>query len=179
MPSDVPLRLLTRNVANMGHLLNRCSSYHDLAALLYSRLVYLQELSDLCQAFSQDMPRPYLPSWHPLPDVPDPALIRTLRGHIGGVRRCAISPAGDYIVSPSGDRTLKVWDARTGRNGARCSGIRLRWMGVRSVQQEILSCRPRTTRRSRYGMRTPERTGSRCAGLPFQCLSVRSARRET
>jgi hypothetical protein len=112
--SDVPLRLLTRNFANMGHLLNRCSTYHDLAAVLYSRLVHLQELSDLCQAFEQDIPHPYLASWHPLPDLPDPALIRTLSGHTGGVYGCAISPSGDSIVSASWDKTLKVWDARTG-----------------------------------------------------------------
>ena len=39
---------------------------------------------------------------------------RTLRGHTIGVNGCAISPAGDYIVSASSDQTLKVWDARTG-----------------------------------------------------------------
>ena len=114
VPTDVPLRLLTRNFANMGHLLNRCSTFNDLAAVLYSRLVHLQELSDLCQAFEQDIPRPYLASWHPLPDLPDPALIRTLRGHTDVVYGCAISPAGDTIVSASDDKTLKVWDARTG-----------------------------------------------------------------
>jgi WD40 repeat protein len=114
VPADVPLRLLKRNFANMGHLLNRCNTYHDLAAVLYSRLVHLQELSDLCQAFEQDIPHPYLASWHPLPDLPDPALIRTFVGHRGEVRGCAISPAGDYIVSASRDQTLKVWDAHTG-----------------------------------------------------------------
>ncbi len=114
VPSDVSLRLLRRNFANMGHLLNRCSTFNDLAAVLYSRIVHLQELSDLCQEFEQDIPRPYLASWHPLPDLPDPALIRTLSGHTHGVSRCAISLAGDYIVSSSWDQTLKVWDARTG-----------------------------------------------------------------
>jgi WD40 repeat protein len=114
VPSDVSLRLLTRNFANMGHLLNRCSTYHDLAAVLYSRLVHLKDLSDLCQVFEQDIPRPYLASWHLLPDLPDPALIRTLGGHWDEVRGCAISPDGDYIVSASRDRTLKVWDVHTG-----------------------------------------------------------------
>jgi len=113
-PSDVSLRLLKRNVANMGHLLNRCTTFNDLAAVLYNRLAYLKDLSDLCQAFEQEIPRPYLASWHPLPDLPDPALIRTFGGHRGEVRGCAISPAGDYIVSASDDNTLKVWDARTG-----------------------------------------------------------------
>ena len=114
VPADVPLRLLKRNFANMGHLLNRCSIYNDIAAVLSSRLVYLKELLDLCQVFEQDTPRPFLASWHLLPDLPDPALIRTLRGHTNSVRGCAISPAGDYIVSASLDETLKVWDARTG-----------------------------------------------------------------
>ncbi len=113
-PSDVPLRLLRCNFANMGHLLNRCSTYHEIAAVLSSRLVHLQELSDLCQAFEQKIPRPYLASWHLLPDLPDPTLIRTLSGHTDAVWGCAISPAGDFIVSASEDQTLKVWDARTG-----------------------------------------------------------------
>ena len=81
VPADVPLRLLKRNFSNMDHLLNRCSTYNDLAAVLYGRLVHLQELLDLCQAFEQDIPRPFLASWHLLPDLPDPALIRTLSGH--------------------------------------------------------------------------------------------------
>ena len=114
VPSDVPLHLLTRNFTNMGHLLNRCTTFHDLTAVLYNRLVHLHELSDLCQAFEQEIPRPYLTSWHSLPDLPDPALIRTLSGHTGSVKGCAISPAGDFIVSTSSDWTLKVWDAQTG-----------------------------------------------------------------
>jgi WD40 repeat protein len=114
LPSDVLLHLLKRNFANMGHLLNLCSTYTEIAPVLYSRLVHLQELSDLCQAFEPDIPRPYLASWHLLPDLPDPALIRTLSGYTGAVNMCAISPAGDTIVSASDDQTLKVWDAQTG-----------------------------------------------------------------
>src|SRR6266567_3516234 len=122
MPADVPLRLLTRNFANMVHLLNRCSTYHELAAVLYSRLVHLKALSDLCQAFEHDIPRPYLASWHLLPDLPDPALILTLSGHTSSVEGCAISQSGDTIVSASKDQTLKVWDARTGEELRTLSG---------------------------------------------------------
>jgi WD40 repeat protein len=114
VPADVPLRLLTRNVANMSHLLNRCHTYPEIAAVLYSRLVHLQELSGLCQEFEHDIPRPYLASWHLLPDLPDPALFLTLSGHTSSVEGCAISQSGDTIVSASKDQTLKVWDAHTG-----------------------------------------------------------------
>jgi WD40 repeat protein len=115
LPSDVLLHLLKRNFANMGHLLNLCSTYPEIAPVLYSRLVHLQELSDLCQAFEPEIPRPYLTSWYQLPDLPDPALIRTLSGHTESLSGCAISPRGDYIVSASRDHTLKVWDSRTGK----------------------------------------------------------------
>ncbi len=114
VPDDVPLHLLTRNFANMGHLLNRCSTYHDIEAVLLSRLMHLKELSDLYLSFARDIPRPYLASWHPLPDLPDSALIRTLSGHTRVITGCAISSAGDYIVSASDDQTLKVWDAHSG-----------------------------------------------------------------
>src|SRR5947209_3450803 len=40
--------------------------------------------------------------------------MRTLGGHTNEVTGCAISPAGDSIVSASSEDTLKVWDARTG-----------------------------------------------------------------
>src|SRR5205085_598805 len=101
-----------------------------IAAVLSSRLVHLQELSNLCQAFEPDIPRPYLASWHLLPDLPDPALIRTLSGHTAWVNRCVISPAGDYIVSASDDRTLKVWDAQTGEE--RCT--------LRGHTSEVTGC---------------------------------------
>jgi hypothetical protein len=122
VPADVPLRILKRNFANMGHLLNHCSTYQEIAPVLSSRLEHLQELSDLCQTFEQDIPRPYLANWHMLPDLPDPALIRTLSGHTNWVRWCAISPSGDTIVSASYDKTLKVWNAHTGEELQTLSG---------------------------------------------------------
>jgi len=39
----------------------------------------------------------------------------TLKGHAGAVHSVAFSPDGKRIVSGSGDRTVKVWDAGTGQ----------------------------------------------------------------
>jgi WD40 repeat protein len=39
----------------------------------------------------------------------------TLTGHTGGVTHCAMSADGQAIVSASDDKTLKVWDGRTGQ----------------------------------------------------------------
>jgi WD40 repeat protein len=114
IPTDLQLRLLKRNFALMSHLFRRCTSFISAATLLHSRLTHINELADLCRAFERELSPPYLTSWHALPDLAHPALIRTLRGHTGRVRACAVSPAGDYIVSASDDATLKVWDAQTG-----------------------------------------------------------------
>jgi WD40 repeat protein len=113
-PSDLPLRLLRRQFVNMEHLLNRCDTLSSVASTLQSRLLHLTEFSDLCNTFAQELPRPALTAWHPLPDLPPPALIRTLYGHTDEVNGCAVSPDGTWIVSASRDGTLKVWDARTG-----------------------------------------------------------------
>lgn len=101
--------------------------YHTYPTSLAKLTIPLEELiatvKDLCylahktlarSAYSAEADLAFLASWHLLPDLPDPALIRTLIGHTGGVSGCAISPEGGYIVSASFDNTLKVWDAHTG-----------------------------------------------------------------
>ena len=113
VPSDVPLRLLTHNFANMGHLLNLCSTLSRPCSCPLQSTRAFARLSDLCQAFEQDIPRPYLQA-APAARPARPSLIRTLSGHrLAKVYGCAISPAGDYRLA-SYDQTLKVWDARTG-----------------------------------------------------------------
>ncbi len=49
----------------------------------------------------------------PLPGQEE-APLRTLTGHTGWVNGCALSPDGSWIVSASGDQTLKVWDTASG-----------------------------------------------------------------
>ncbi|MFP3040759.1 caspase family protein [Treponema primitia] len=49
-------------------------------------------------------------------------LLLTLSGHSGGVGSAAYSPDGRRIVSASGDKTMKIWDAETGREIRTLSG---------------------------------------------------------
>jgi WD domain, G-beta repeat len=113
-PEDIPLRLLKWHFVNMEHLLNQGTTLNDVTAVLACRLQHLPELSDLWQRSAAERLPPSVGLWHPLPDLPHPALIRTLQWHSAGVNGCAVSPDGAFIVSASYDRTLKVWDAYSG-----------------------------------------------------------------
>ncbi|HTU88880.1 MAG TPA: hypothetical protein VMF69_02175, partial [Gemmataceae bacterium] len=44
-----------------------------------------------------------------------PGLVATMKGHSEAVYAVAFTPDGKYVVSGSGDRTLKVWDSATGK----------------------------------------------------------------
>lgn len=48
------------------------------------------------------------------PASPKSRCLRTLEGHSGGVRCLAVSPDGEYIVSGSSDKTVKIWRWQTG-----------------------------------------------------------------
>jgi hypothetical protein len=121
-PDDASLRLLRRSFVQSAHLVNRCDSLKDMMAVLYSRLQHLEQLTPLTLRFAQALSQPYLIAWHPLPDLPHPALVRTLYGDGYPVNGCAISPDGSFIVSASFDDTLKVWDAKTGAQRLSLSG---------------------------------------------------------
>jgi WD40 repeat protein/class 3 adenylate cyclase len=48
----------------------------------------------------------------PLP--PGVILVRTLRGHTGFIGHIAWSPAGQLLASPAEDKTVRIWNVRTG-----------------------------------------------------------------
>ena len=114
-PDDAALKLLRRHFVQMGHLFNRCETLDDLKGNLYCRLLQIDELSALTQPLAPSLTGPHLLPFHPLPDMPHPALVRTLTGHTDMVYDCHFSPDGSFIVSASHDHTLKVWDAKTGQ----------------------------------------------------------------
>jgi len=49
-----------------------------------------------------------------LKSAPRLYVVRTLRGHSGSVTSVAFSPNGKYVLTGSGDKTAKLWDAATG-----------------------------------------------------------------
>jgi len=114
-PDDDPLRALRRTFANTGHIFNHCETRDDLHSTIFSRLQHLDELQAIVRELARHLASPRIVPKFDLPDLPHPALIRTLEGHSDYVRGCAFSPDGELVVSTSADRTLKVWGARTGQ----------------------------------------------------------------
>jgi WD domain, G-beta repeat len=114
MPNDRILILLQRHLANLSYLLNRCETLREVENTLLCYLCLVKELSSLSDQFQRELSRPLLLAQHPLPDLPHPALVRTLQGHTDWVNSCAVNPDGTWIVSASNDKTLKVWDAQSG-----------------------------------------------------------------
>jgi hypothetical protein len=112
--SDQVLILLVRSVRQITHLLARCTTVNDGAATLYSRLQHLAPLAPLLPALAAVLRPPILLPWHALPDLPHPALVRTLTTSIRRVVAVAITADASCMVSTVGDATLQIWDLRSG-----------------------------------------------------------------
>jgi hypothetical protein len=108
------LEPLHRIVVRYSHLLRRASTLAEIGGLLLSYLGWEKPFVTQRQTLESVLSRPFLTTYHPLLTNTSEVLRRTLHGHTGRVHGCAISPDGTWIVSASGDHTLKVWDAVTG-----------------------------------------------------------------
>ena len=113
-PGDDMLRLLRLSYVQCAHVLGRCGSLETLRATLHARLQHVEALGAPLAAFAAQLARPRLASQHRLPDLPHPALIRTLRGLGGGMLACAIHPDSTRIATVGSDRVIKVRDIESG-----------------------------------------------------------------
>jgi hypothetical protein len=66
------------------------------------------------EALTASRKPPRLINKWPLPDLPGPALRRTLTGHAHGVTAVAIAPDGTWLASAGGDGSVQIWDPVTG-----------------------------------------------------------------
>ena len=121
-PGDAALRLLRRSFVQSSHIFNRCGTQAEIEATLYSRLQHLADLAPLAGPSADAIGATHLRAAAPLPDLPHPALIRTMTGRIAGLWSCAISPDASFVVAGGEDGVLTIWDAHTGSERARLVG---------------------------------------------------------
>ena len=114
LPESDTTALLLRSYRHCGHLLNQCRHFRDLQTTLNSRFQSIPVLKPLAEVYRASISPACLYPYRSLPDMPSPALIRTLEGHTNAVNTVAISRDGSQIVSGSDDNTVRVWDAGSG-----------------------------------------------------------------
>lgn len=113
-PDDYQIKILSRIINNIAHLLNRCDNPKDIVGNLYSRIAHFEELTNIADTWKAEFPTPYLSAEHELPDIPSPALARVLKGHTSDIFGLAISPDNKWIASGSRDKSLIIWNTQTG-----------------------------------------------------------------
>ncbi|WP_125937544.1 SAV_2336 N-terminal domain-related protein [Streptomyces sp. WAC 06738] len=105
-------RAAAHSFTSAAHLLTPTDPGHALTAILYSRLGAYGPWQS--QSRSWHPPHPALRNRWPLPDLPDPALRRTLTGSTGPVTAVAVSPDGTWLATTGNDETVRILDAATG-----------------------------------------------------------------
>ncbi|MDK0524807.1 hypothetical protein [Streptomyces sp. ML-6] len=121
---DTPhTRPLSRSLAQTAHLLTSTDPSHALAGVLHTRLSTHPHWQPQITARQHDpAQRPCLTNRWPLPDVPSPALHRTLTGHTDSAVSVAIAPDGTWLATTSADNTVRIWDRTTGTCTATLTG---------------------------------------------------------
>ncbi len=103
------------DIARTAHLLGATQPAHAVTGILHSRLKPLDRWQDQVTARQGQYGQPALLNrWTP-PDLPDPALLRTLTGHTDEVTALAIAPDSTWLATGSADKTVRIWDSATGR----------------------------------------------------------------
>ncbi|MGW4597040.1 NB-ARC domain-containing protein, partial [Streptomyces sp. NPDC004457] len=105
-----------------AHLLQPTQPSHSLAAILHSRLSDIPRWTSQVAAHAEQAICPRLSNLWPLPDQPQPSLLRTLTGHAGPVFSVAISPDGTWLATGGNDRSMRIWDPTTGTETTTLTG---------------------------------------------------------
>src|SRR5262249_41215117 len=104
-----------------AHLLGPTEPAHAQLDVLCSRVAHDPEWGPQARALAGQQRHPRLINRWPLPDLPDPALRRTLTSQTDLVRAVAVAPDGRWLAVGD-DRTVRIWDVATGRQRGQLTG---------------------------------------------------------
>ena len=114
LAGDAEIATLRTAFVQCQHLLQRGDSLGTIQATLYSRLLHLPGLALLIEAAADRLPRPRLQPLLPLPDLPHPAIVRTLVQLRSELHACALSPDGRLAACSGNDARIQLVDMHTG-----------------------------------------------------------------
>jgi len=122
LPEDEELSLCQDCLRLSSHVLFE-NPFH-LADQIMGRMQHISSsgIRGLIKQARTDKGRPWLRPLTTSLTPPGGPLIRTLSGHTFGTRAVAMTPDGRRAVSASGDKTLKVWDLKSGQEIRTLSG---------------------------------------------------------
>ncbi len=115
LPDDGVARLVQGAIRLSAHVLTRDKT--QLPGQLLGRLLSFEstEIQTMLEQAKRWKAAPWLRSLAPSLSPPGGPLLRTLTGHTHWVNAVAVTPDGQWAVSASDDRTLKVWDLERGK----------------------------------------------------------------
>jgi WD40 repeat protein len=109
-PQHQTLPTLRRIFGQSAHLFGDCRSAAEVRATLFARLSLEPALLRQADAFAE----PRIAPISALPDLPHPALVRTIGSRRGAVRACAITADGRIAATASTEGAIRLWDGATG-----------------------------------------------------------------
>lgn len=111
---------LARDLLRVSHLLTPVEPAGSLTVILHSRLGGIPHWDRQIAARREDPAlRPRLVERWPLPDLPDPSLLRTVTGHGSYVSALAVTSDGTRLAVGHADGEVRLWDLDTGTPTAR------------------------------------------------------------
>ncbi|MFF3666161.1 hypothetical protein [Microtetraspora malaysiensis] len=103
------VELLRRTVATSAHLLETARDLGDAFPTLACRLHAVPGMAERARAWRHEIGGPWLESrWTP-PDLPHPALVRTLDGGTGKLTDVAVAPDGTWVAASSENKRVLLW----------------------------------------------------------------------
>ncbi|CAO5229682.1 DUF4062 domain-containing protein [Frankia sp. AgKG'84/4] len=130
LPEDPAAQALGRLARQTANLHQAADEPAVAAATLAVYAAGVDVLTTAAQELIEDLARPSLrPTVPPLPDQPDPALARTLTGHLSQVTALVLAPGSSWLASGGGgeffgggDGTVRIWSPRAGLERATLPG---------------------------------------------------------